>query len=266
MPCSRFDRLLARESKCSQRLSSYRCGRLPPAVEDIDERLDAGLDVVREEKAVVAFEREDGQAQRLAENDVADAAVAERLHVMDDPVDAAAIDFPPDVGNTAVDGVGVGIVRVLLGERAAGRGERHGKLALHLVENYPRPALLDKRIKVLRKDRRHADIGKPQLVIGKRPPLFRSGNDARDVAAVGGVIPVEVRARHEPEVVLEAAHPVVFPGQAVELVRKLPAGPNLFPHLFARRDRRAEVSRQTFEGLPHRLFFRPPRIGELDDF
>jgi hypothetical protein len=106
----------------------------------------------------------------MAKDYVTYPAVAERLNIVDNAIHTPPVQLSDDILSTASDGVGVGIVAVLLGERAA--RVWHGELVLYFVEDYPGTVELNERVKTAGKYRRHADIGNAEEVIGVRLSAF----------------------------------------------------------------------------------------------
>jgi hypothetical protein len=76
---------------------------------------------------------------------------------MDHPIHPPAAQFRLDILYSIEDGIGVGVVRVLLGQRVARAG--HGELPLDLVEDDPGAALLHEAVQVPSEDRRDAPVG-----------------------------------------------------------------------------------------------------------
>ena len=70
--------------------------------------------MVSQEKVVVSFQSEYGQVNGIPEDNIADATVAECLYIVDDAVNLSAAEFSFDVLEALLNGVRVGVVRILL--------------------------------------------------------------------------------------------------------------------------------------------------------
>jgi hypothetical protein len=98
-----------------------------------------------EDEVGITFQGQNRHVDGMAKDYVTYAAVAERLDIMDNAVYAPPVQLGNDILDTAPYRVGIGIIAVLLGKRAA--GVRHGELELHFVEYHPGTVMLDVGIK-----------------------------------------------------------------------------------------------------------------------
>ena len=86
------------------------------SLQHIKKSLNPCLDMVGQEEVVIAFQSEYRQVNGVPEDNITDAAVAEGLYVVDDPVNLPAAKLSFDILEALMNGVGVGVVGILLGE------------------------------------------------------------------------------------------------------------------------------------------------------
>jgi len=207
--------------------------------------------MVVEREVGIALQSEDGQMDGVAKDYVTYSPVAESLDIMDNTVDTPPVQLGENILGTASYGVGVGIVAVLLGKRAA--WVRHGELALCFIKDHPGPVVFNKRIKPSGEHRGHADIGNAKQVSGIGFPASSLSQQLSQAVLVLHMVSIEIRCRDQPVMVLQAADQAVFPGELVEFKGKLPGPLEFLPHLLRFGQSRAQRLRQIIQRLLHKV-------------
>jgi hypothetical protein len=126
-------------------------------LQHIEESLDARLHMGVEHEIGVALERQNRQMYSVAEDYITYASVTERLDIMDNAIHTPPVQLGDDILSAASYGVGIGIVAVLLGKRAA--WVRHDELALCFIKDRPGSIVLNIGVKPCGEHRGHTDVG-----------------------------------------------------------------------------------------------------------